>query len=340
MHRQSSDQQELTTFVPGGAKPSYTDKRHFTYTDEDSLALTQWCQEQSFPPIDAMDDRHLYCYLVSRRGQGSSIQQLQNAASAYAAASSLPSDEEHLAELVDQVMRIGNEFVSILIVSDDSLIGTGLEKVLTEAGFACAVVQSEAAHSYASSIWDYILISSFTPAGMDRHASLEHVPKLVAAMPQASTVSIRLGPSNPVLDLRQAEAGIQFQFSYEDVVRDLARFIDNLRSGSMKPEHQLPTPLAIRQSQGLRLTGSIVEFLEVARTLPPEIWTSNRTQRDLAIKRSVISNIRRTAWEVAGIPAPEYARFASSAARSAPEYPEWSTVRKFVRECWQLIETD
>lgn len=297
--------------------------------------IQSWCTANGFPAGTEIDERHLYCYLVSLRLRGNGVQALRRVVDTLIDRVPASTGSPGARWLPDRANRTTPDAAMVLVVAEDPVFGVGLENLLIEHGQACIAVTPAMAQRFAAAIWDYVIIWPLAPGRSDRYASVSCISDLVASMPQVTAASVRWDRSHPLRALREAEAGIQFQIDYETFATDTAGFVAELRGGAIRGSFQLATPLALRQEQGLRLTGDVAQFLAIASALPAEVWTTNRTQRALGIPRSAITGIRRAAWEVAGIPAPDYARFSSSM-RAAPEYPEWSTVRNFVRICWGL----
>jgi len=252
----------------------------------------------------------------------------------------LPLDVGTAAERVRLAMRRNDiGATSLLVLSDDPLIGTGLEAAAHSSGItdtSTRELDGLAGDAEGSGTFDFALVHIWPRDGdLDRLRAVDTVALLVRRS-LASTVIViaSFDPKPPVL-LRLAEAGCGFCFPYSVVRDDPVSFFEAMRSGELDNRFALPTQWALRQSLGLRWNGEVAPFLALAHTLPARAWTTDLPQPRLGVGRSVLRQVQAAAHDVAGLPEPAFSRYASSL-RKPPELPEWPRVRSFVRDLWAL----
>lgn len=100
-----------------------------------------------------------------------------------------------------------------------------------------------------------------------------------------------------------------------------------LRRGDAPAAYAIPSQWSLRQELGLRWNGAVGPFLETAMTMPPEKYAANSPPAPLfGVGRGPFRTVQRAAKDVAGLPEPDFSRYASST-RRPPELPEWPRVR-------------
>jgi len=228
---------------------------------------------------------------------------------------------------------------SLLVVSDDVLVGSGLEVAASSSGIADTsrrALEGLSEGVERLGIFDYALVHIWPSDGdVDRLRAVETVALLVLRGLASTVIVIASFDLKPLVSLRLAEAGCGFCFPYSVVRDDPGAFFDAMRSGEPDSRFALPTQWALRQSLGLRWNGEVAPFLALARTLPALAWTTDLPQSRLGVGRSVIRQVQAAARDAAGLPEPSFSRYASSL-RKPPELPEWPKVRSFVRALWAL----
>jgi len=249
-------------------------------------------------------------------------------------------DVDTAAERVRLAMRRDDVgATSLLVVSDDVLVGSGLEVAASSSGIVDTSrrdLEGLGEGVEQLGIFDYALVHIWPSDGdVDRLRAVDTVALLVRRGLTSTVIVIASFDPKPLVSLRLAEAGCGFCFPYSVLRGDPGSFFDAMRSGEPDDRFVLPTQWALRQSLGLRWNGEVAPFLALARTLPARAWTTDLPQSRLGVGRSVIRQVQAAARDVAGLPEPSFSRYASSL-RKPPELPEWPRVRSFVRDLWGL----
>jgi hypothetical protein len=141
----------------------------------------------------------------------------------------------------------------------------------------------------------------------------------------------------PFVRLRLAEAGVRYLVPDAWLADHLDSLADRIRAADIPIRYHLETPLAIRQSLGLSLAGELAPLVDAALAVPAEVWTSGAALDRLPLSRADVRRLRSLALHAAGVPAPDFSRYASSL-RAAPTTPEWVTVRTIVRAALEIEE--
>jgi hypothetical protein len=304
--------------------------------DGDLRGIRDWCLGRGIPPdLAGLDARRVFahCVELSRAGRGASTirRRLTALRAALGAGSALGVSAAELFEVQRRVLSVPPGGTSVLVLSEDPITRAGLRAVLTDSGALCwsdAVTDLDAA---TLSSWDYVLVWVAVPEGLDRYGAIGRFagldPGVTTAVP---VVAVHPGPLHPLVRLRLAEAGFRYALGHDWLSTHLDEISALLMAAELPDRFHLETPLAIRQRLGLRLAGELAPVLDLALDLPREVWSSQRSQEQLAISRHDVRRLRRAARDVAGLPAPDFARYAT-AVRRAPDAPEWATVRATVR---------
>lgn len=225
----------------------------------------------------------------------------------------------------------------MLVVSDDPIIRAGLQSVLTESGAVCWADATEQLDAATATSWDYILVWLNSPRGVDPFGAITRIGALGAAVTtRVPVVAVHAGGSvAPIIHLRLAEAGARYAVAHPWLSDNLTALAEMLARAAVPLKFHLGTPLALRQGLGLRLSGELEPLLAAAAQVPPRVWTGHLPQSHLPITRSEITRLRRIALDQAGIPAPDFSKYATSL-RRAPDTPEWPRVREVVREAFGI----
>ena len=236
-------------------------------------------------------------------------------------------------------MRLAD--VSVLVVTDDHVLRRGLVGCVADDGIAVAsmsVNQARDSDQFDAEI-EFALVPIATPTNLDGFAGISAATVIARLRPDIVIVAILSGAVSDVVMLRLAEVGVRFGCSYDVIAHDPHRLITDLAAGGLPPAYLLATPAVLRARLGLDVVGELGGFLAAAAALPEQVWTD--TGRGGSVRASVNrrqqGQLRRAAREVAGLPAPSFLRHATSM-RTAPQLPEWPTVRTFVRQCWGIAD--
>lgn len=225
---------------------------------------------------------------------------------------------------------------SVLVVADDPIVRAGTDAVLTAGGALCWPITTDRVHPRILDVWDVVLLLVTGASGLDqfREASLLHRldRRLLRSAP---VLVVHMRTASPTVRLRFAEAGASALLPYSWLLEAVSAGSPCITRATVPARYRLPAPEELRRSLGLRAQGSLETLLAEALELPAEVWSSHLPQSRLPIARSEVLRMRRVAYEGAGLPAPDFARFASSV-RRAPELPEWSSVRAIVQSALGL----
>lgn len=302
----------------------------------DLADIEAWCLKRGLGGgVSELSTRHVFAYLVDARRRGRSRATLRRRVTALRTIASsqlltlAPSD---LVQLEQRVLDALPGHASVLVVSDDPIIRAGLQAVLTGSGSVCWADSSEHLDASTATSWDYILVWLNSPRGVDPFGAITRIDALGAEVTtRVPVVAVHAGRSlSPLVHLRLAEAGARYAVGHAWLSANLAGLAAMLAAAAVPQRFHLGTPLALRQSLGLRLSGELEPLLAAALQLPPRVWTGHLPQSQLPISRSEIAQLRRIALEQAGIPAPDFSKYATSL-RRAPDLPEWPRVREVVR---------
>lgn len=231
---------------------------------------------------------------------------------------------------------MADDGITVLVVSDDAIIRAGLRAMLTDSQAGCWTEKSDRLTAATSNFWDYILIWINSQHGLDPFGPLRHVNSLASSLTaQTPIVAVYTGQLTPMLQLRLTEGGVRYAVPHAWLSDHLHTLAGMLETASVPIEFHLDTALAMRQRLGLLLSGTIDELLQVAAEVPAIVWTGHLPQTHLPISRADVNRIRRVARERAGIPGPDFSKYATSV-RRVPETPEWPHVREIVRQALSL----
>ena len=213
-----------------------------------------------------------------------------------------------------------------VVVSDDVILRAGLVEVLRQSStavvFSCdhsnldlgAIPRGEVS----------CLVETTTVGSLDRYQGIDSVRRLSATDAHEVTV-INRTRLDPLVVLRVVEAGAKFLVDYEQVSRDPTVLFEDFPPESAR----LATRWAIREAANLAWDGDIAAYLADAGVHGEDVWRS-QAQRQLRIGRREVARLRELAHRIAGVPAPDFHRYAMSF-RSAPVTPEWNEVQTFTR---------
>lgn len=308
----------------------------------DLADLAQWCAAHGLDwEGEQVGSRHIFAYLLCLARDGrtqSTIRRRLTALRRVVASGSLSPpdgfgfDPSEFAQFERRILDASSEQASVLVVSDDAVIRAGLRGVLTEAGAVCWSESIDALDASIVSVWDYVLVWIRSGRGSDRYGAISRVgelgPDLTTAIP---VVAVHAANVAPVVRLRLAEAGFRYLVPHNWLSSNLLRLSDLLSSASIPIRYHLETPLALRESLGLRLSGELAELVGAAATLPPSVWRGERTSSSQKLARADINRLRALALRSGGVPAPDFAKYATSV-RRPPELPEWPRVRELLRQ--------
>lgn len=305
----------------------------------DLADLLSWCESHGMIDFRHLGARHIFAYLVDVRRHGRSTSTIRRRVTALRKIAS-----SHLLDLsVSELARLEKRFLdalpgqaSVLVVSDDPIIRAGLQAVLSESGAVCWADVTAHLDPPSASSWDYILVWMNSPRGVDLYGAISRVRALGSAVTtRIPVVAIHSSRPNPIVQLRLAEAGVRYALPHQWLSENLPALANMLSEADVPLNFHLDTPFALRQRIGLRLSGEIEVLLDAAALAPDKLWKGHLPQSHLPIARSEITRLRRIALEQAGVPAPEFGKYASSL-RRAPETPEWPRVRDIVRQAFGL----
>lgn len=224
----------------------------------------------------------------------------------------------------------------LIVSSDDELFLAGVRLWFNRSGIAEIVPSSD------TTAWvpqsgveesDCALIHLVPGSGADRFAKVREIAALSERGIARELVVVTGSTLDPLVRLRLAEAGATFVYPYRLLARDPAQLATQIVHGALDQRFRLSSQWAMRQHLGLRWDGLLQPFLEEVAQLPTELWLSGRAQSDLPVSRAQVRAIQRSARDVAGLPEPDFRKYAAST-RRPPELPEWARVRQFVRSLW------
>ena len=223
----------------------------------------------------------------------------------------------------------------ILLLSDDVLVRRGLVAAIREQKCFCVAYSSAKTPRL-----DTLLAAELGPGihlfrgqGTDRYEAIETL-RLVVEHSNAPDVFAILPDDLPdIVLLRVVEAGATVGYPYSQVALEPSVLIEAAQHGNVDPAARLPTRWALRESLGFAWDGDLHSFLKHVERLPLDLWLTDRTQDRLPVSRRQLANVRSLARELAGLPAPDFHRYASSQ-RPAPVSPEWTSVRALVQSLW------
>ncbi|UVJ38039.1 hypothetical protein [Arthrobacter sp. CJ23] len=224
----------------------------------------------------------------------------------------------------------------VLVVSDNPIVGAGLKHVLSKSDVLCWSSGVDDVDRSTVGVWDYVLVWIQSAREIDAFGAIPLIRELgVDATSQVPVVAIHEGTISPFVRLRLAEAGARYVLPLAWLSANSGELSSLLITAGLPEEYHLETPFALRQKLGLKLDGDLAVLLEAACRVPANAWAVGADLDRIALSRSEIGRLRRIALECAGIPAPEFVRYASSI-RRPPTTPEWPRVREVVREAWGL----
>ena len=214
----------------------------------------------------------------------------------------------------------------MLIASDDAIVRGGLRAAASLAGLAdvgCISLGDCADPSTHVGPWDYVVVFlARSSAGLDRLPAVKAITDVAPTVPTTTKIALLAFDPSPLVTLRLAEAGCAFAIPYLEVSDNPVDLFGALRRGDAPAAYAIPSQWSLRQELGLRWNGAVGPFLETAMTMPPEVWTTHRPQHLFGVGRGPFRTVQRAAKDVAGLPEPDFSRYASST-RRPPELPEW-----------------
>lgn len=306
----------------------------------DFADIQAWCHARGLSGVPGLSARHIFAYLVDARRLGRShatlrrrITMLRKIASSHLLELA-PAD---LTRLEQRVLNAQQGQANVLVVSDDPIIRMGLQSVLTASGAVCWADAVEQLDTATATSWDYILVWLNSPRGLDPFGAITKVHSLgTAVTTRVPVVAVHAGDSiGPIVHLRLAEAGVRYAVAHSWLASNLTSLAAMLSTAAVPLKFHLGTPLALRQSLGLRLSGELEPLLVAAAQMPAAVWRGHLPQSHLPISRSDVSRLRRISLDQAGIPAPDFSKYATSL-RRAPDTPAWPRVREIVRAAFEL----
>lgn len=307
----------------------------------DLADLTQWCDAHGLDwEGGQVGSRHIFAYLLGLAREGRARSTIRRRLTAMRRVASLGLEPSEFTQIERRILGASSEQASVLVVSDDAVIRAGLKGVLTEAGAVCWSESIDALDASIVSVWDYVLVWIQSSRGSDRFGAISRVGELGSDLTTAIPV-VAVHAANvvaPVVRLRLAEAGFRYLVPHNWLSSNLLQLSDLLSTASIPIRYHLETPLALRESLGLRLSGDLAELVGAAAALPPEVWRDNRASVSQQLVRSDVNRLRALALRSGGVPAPDFAKYATSM-RRPPELPEWPRVRELLRQGLGFADT-
>ena len=308
------------------------------YTN-DLADLDTWCGERGFASTASLSARDVFAYLVAVHKRGRSLSTVRRRATMLRRIAGTPRLElaaSELTRLEHRILRSAPGRASVLVISDDAIIRAGLRTVLTESGAICWADSTADLNPATAHAWDYILVWLNSHRRLDRFGAIPRIGALGSrTTTQVPVIAVHSGDVKALVRLRLAEAGARYLIPHPWLSEHVASLAGLLSAAEVPIGFHLDTPLAERQRLGLRLSGELAPLLDAAATLPDVSWTGYLPQSHLPVPRTEISRIRGIASAQAGIPAPDFSKYAASL-RRPPATPEWPRVREVVRACWGI----
>jgi hypothetical protein len=230
---------------------------------------------------------------------------------------------------VDPASPPGDEGTRALLTTDDVLVreGSRIALVATGLSLSCAPLTGmEAADVH----YDYAVVHLTPARALDRWSATRYLAALAGGRQVTTTIATLGAAPSRLLRLRLVEAGCTYLVPYDRLASAPAEFAARLVGAGLDDRWRLPTQWALRERLGLRWDGTVEPFLDAALKLPPQVWTTDLPQSALPASRAELRHVQRLARDVAGLPEPDFRRYASSV-RRPPELPEWPAVRALVR---------
>lgn len=308
--------------------------------------IEAWCRSRNISGgLSDLDERRVFAYVVDLIHKGRSPATVRRrltalrgfvAARAEGSAEAAELTAQQLFNLEKRVLVGRDRQTSVLVISDDPITRAGLRVVLSDSGVLCWSDTVHEADLATMTVWDYVLVWIATSRGIDPFSAIKRLCELGLEITTATPI-VAISPTTlPLMvRLRLAEAGVRYALPHNWLSSNLSDLSARLSSADIPQHFHLETPLALRQKLGLNLDGNLAMLLDAAVLLPSEIWTGHRPQQHLPISRGQVHKLRRLALEEAGIPAPDFSKYASSL-RRPPSAPEWGKVREIVRAAFDL----
>ncbi len=307
----------------------------------DLADIRSWCASRQIPGIPALTALDAFVYLVEQRRLGrahATLRRRRTLLRKLIAHGSVAISAGELGMVEDRFQKMGDDATTVLVVSDDAIIRAGLRAVLTDSRAGCWTEESERLSRPTADFWDYVLIWINYRHGLDPYGPLRHINSMGSTFTaQTPIVAVYTGRLTPMLQLRLAEAGVRYAVPHAWLSDHLHLLAEMLDTASVPIQFHLDTALAMRQRLGLSLSGTIDALLSAAAEVPAVVWTGHLPQTHLPISRTEVTRLRRIAGELAGVPGPDFSKYATSAKR-APETPEWPRVREVVRQALNLTD--
>ena len=283
----------------------------------------------------ALDERHVFAYLVDQVRAGRTPSTIRRRLTALRSADAAGGvgivSAEALFDLERRVLHGRASRTGVLVASDDPIIRAGLRAVLSDAGVMCWSEPVVSIDPATLTVWDYVLVWASTTLGADRFDAVRRLRSIDPMITnQVPIIAVYPGNLSRMVRLRLAEAGVRYAIPHEWLSAHLGELSQLLAAAEIPARFHLETPLALRQQLGLKLGGDLEALLAAASSVPQDVWQSDLPQSKLPISRKEILMLRRVALESAGVPEPQFNKYATSL-RRAPTLPEWTRVREVVR---------
>lgn len=310
--------------------------------------VAAWCNRLGVEAaVHELQERHLFAYLVDQVRRGRSAATIRRRMAALTGerrahvevdgAGRSPVDRRRLLETERLIAAGVATRTAALVVSDDPIFRAGVRSVLADHGILCWADRVSELDPATIGVWDVVLAKVASRDRLDPYAPIRTLRALGDRLATVPVVAVAHPGLHPVVRLRLAEAGVRYLVPDSWLADHLDSLAERIRDADIPIRYHLETPLAMRQSLGLSLAGDLQPLLDAALALPPAVWLSGAALDRLPLSRADVRRIRTLALEVAGIPAPDFARYASSM-RTAPSTPEWVTVRSVVRAALGIEE--
>lgn len=213
----------------------------------------------------------------------------------------------------------------VLLITNDGLLSRGAASYLSEHLVPVDCVEPEHLEDGASLALgcSLLIVDIRYRIGSDFLAGCDVLGVLSeTAAPSTLIAAFGCGAPAPLALLRVAEAGAQFYLDLLQLPGNPAWLVELAEGEDAIP--RLPTRWELREQMGLRWDGDLAPLVAALAELPENVWEARPKLRTLDVSRRQIEGLRRLASE-AGIPSPDPLKY-STAYRSAPRHPEWSTL--------------
>lgn len=307
----------------------------------DLRAVRTWCRTRGIVGgMSQLDAKRVFAHCVDLLRDGRSRSTVRRRLTALRshleAGGTLGVSSGELFDIERRILKESAGTTSVLVLSDDPITRAGLRAVLDDTGVLSWSEAVGALDVSTLTVWDYVLVWVAVRRGVDGFAAVQRFEGLDSSVTTTvPIVAVHSGVLTDMARLRMSEAGFRYAVPHAWLSNHLDRLSLLLTEAALPRRYHLETPLALRQMLGLRLGGELGPLLRVAAQMPAEVWASHVPQEQLPISRTDVHRLRRLALESAGVPAPDFLRFATSM-RRPPDSPEWSTVRDVVRSAFDM----